>query len=131
MKRLNKLYWLKKEIEQLEMQIKELTILSAMAMSGMPSGNTVSSPVEKFYDRLEKLRTKLQSKLTEYVTEKERIEDYIESIDDAEVRVIARLRFIENEDFQKIGNEMFMDRTTAYRKLKNYFERNGIDESIH
>ena len=131
MKRLNKLYWLKKEIEQLEMQIKELTILSAMAMSGMPSGNTVSSPVEKFYDRLEKLRTKLQSKLTEYVTEKERIEDYIENIEDAEVRVIARLRFIDNEDFQKIGNEMFMDRTTAYRKLKNYFERNGIDESIH
>ena len=126
MKRLNKLYWLKKEIEQLEMQIKELTILSAMAMSGMPSGSTVSSPVEKFYDRLEKLRTKLQAKLNEYITEKERIEEYIENIEDAEIRVIARLRFIENEDFQTIGNEMFMDRTTAYKKLKKYFERNEI-----
>ena len=126
MKRLNKLYWLKKEIEQLEMQIKELTILSAMAMSGMPSGNTVSSPVEKFYDRLDKLRTKLQAKLNEYVTEKERIEEYIESIEDAEIRVIARLRFIDNKDFQTIGNDMFMDRTTAYKKLKKYFERNEI-----
>ena len=125
MKRLNKLYWLKKEIEQLEMQIKELTILSAMAMSGMPSGNTVSSPVEKFYDRLDKLRTKLQSKLNEYITEKERIEEYIENIADPEIRVIARLRFIDNEDFQTIGNEMFMDRTTAYRKLKKYFEKDG------
>ena len=108
------------------MQIKELTVLSAMAMNGMPSGNSVSSPVEKFYDRLEKLRKKLQSKLNEYVAEKERIEDYIESIEDAEVRVIARLRFIDNEDFQTIGNEMYMDRTTAYRKLKNYIERNEI-----
>lgn len=125
MKRLNKLYWLKKEIEQIEMQIKELTILSAMAMNGMPSGNSVSSPVEKFYDRLDKLRTKLQTKLNEYITEKERIEEYIENIEDPEIRVIARLRFIDNEDFQTIGNEMFMDRTTAYRKLKNYFERNG------
>ena len=123
MKRLNKLYWLKKEIEQIEMQIKELTVLSAMAMNGMPSGNSVSSPVEKFYDRLDKLRKKLQAKLNEYVAEKERIEDYIESIEDAEVRVIARLRFIDNEDFQTIGNEMYMDRTTAYRKLKNYIER--------
>ena len=126
MKRLNKLYWLKKEIEQLEMQIKELTILSAMAMSGMPSGNSVSSPVEKFYDRLEKLRTKLQTKLNEYISEKERIEEYIENIADPEIRVIARMRFIDNQDFQTIGNEMFMDRTTAYRKLKNYFERNEI-----
>ena len=125
MKRLNKLYWLKKEIEQLEMQIKELTILSAMAMSGMPSGNTVSSPVEKFYDRLDKLRTKLQAKLNEYVTEKEHIEEYIESIEDTEIRVIARLRFIDNKDYQTIGNEMFMDRTTVYKKLKKYFEKDG------
>ena len=123
MKRLNKLYWLKKEIEQLEMQIKELTVLSAMAMSGMPSGNSVSSPVEKFYDRLDKLRTRLQTKLNEYITEKERIEEYIENIEDAEIRVIARLRFIDNEDFQTIGNEMYMDRTTVYKKLKRYFER--------
>lgn len=125
MKRLNKLFWLKKEIEQIEMQIKELTILSAMAMSGMPSGNSVSSPVEKFYDRLDKLRTKLQAKLEEYITEKEYLEDYIENIEDAEIRVIARKRFIDNKDFQTIGNEMYMDRTTAYRKLKNYFEKDG------
>jgi predicted DNA-binding protein len=125
LKRLNKLYWLKKEIEQIEMQIKELTILSAMAMNGMPSGNSVSSPVEKFYDRLDKLRAKLQAKLNEYITEKERIEDYIENIEDTEIRVIARMRFVDNLDFQTIGNEMYMDRTTAYRKLKNYIEKDG------
>ena len=125
MNRLNKLFWLKKEIEQIEMQIKELTVLSATAMSGMPSSGTVSSPVEKFYDRLEKLRNKLQAKLNEYIAEKERIEEYIENIEDPEVRVIARLRFIDNEDFQTIGNEMFMDRTTAYRKLKKYIEKDG------
>ena len=125
MKRLNKLFWLKKEIEQIEMQIKELTVLSAMAMNGMPSGNTVSSPVEKFYDRLDKLRKKLQAKLNEYVAEKDRIEEYIENIEDPEVRVIARLRFVDNEDFQTIGNEMYMDRTTAYRKLKKYIERDS------
>lgn len=123
MKRLNKLYWIKKEILEIEMQIKELTVLSAMAMNGMPSGNSVSSPVEKFYDRLDKLQKRLQAKLDEYVAERERIEDYIDGIEDVEVRVIARMRFIDNEDFQTIGNEMYMDRTTAYRKLKNYIER--------
>lgn len=123
MKRLNKLYWLKREIEQIEMQLKELTVLSAMAMNGMPSGNSVSSPVERFYDRLDKLQSKLMAKWLEYITEKERIEEYIENIEDPEIRVIARLRFIDNEDYQTIGNKMFMDRTTVYKKLKKYFEK--------
>lgn len=123
MKKLNKLYWLKQEIAQIENQIKELTVLSATTMNGMPSGSSVSSPVERFYDRLERLKEKLQAKLDEYIVEKERIEDYIENIEDAEVRVIARKRFIENKDYQTIGDEMYIDRTTAYKKLKRYFER--------
>ena len=123
MKKLNKLYWLKQEISQIENQIKELTVLSATTMNGMPSGSNVSSPVERFYDRLERLKAKLQAKLDEYIIEKERIEDYIENIEDAEVRVIARKRFIENKDYQTIGDEMYIDRTTAYKKLKRYFER--------
>ena len=123
MKKLNKLYWLKQEIAQIENQIKELTVLSATTMNGMPSGSNVSSPVERFYDRLERLKAKLQAKLDEYVIENERIDDYIENIEDAEVRVIARKRFIENKDYQTIGDEMYIDRTTAYKKLKRYFER--------
>ena len=123
MKKLNKLYWLKQEKAQIENQIKELTVLSAVSMSGMPSGNGVSSPVEKFYERLEQLKEKLQRKCDEILEETERIEEYIENIEDAEVRVIARKRFIENKTFQAIGDEMYVDRTTAYKKLKNYFEK--------
>ncbi len=123
MKNLNKLYWLKQEITQIENQIKELTVLSAATINGMPKGNGTSSPVERFYERLEKLTEKLQAKLVQYITEKERIEDYIENIDDAEVRVIARKRFIENKTYQIIGDEMYTDGSTARKKLKRYFER--------
>lgn len=123
MKELNTLYWLKKERKQIENQIKELTVLSAVAMSGMPKGNQVSSPVERFNERLEQLKEKLQRICAEILTETERIEEYIENIDDAEVRVIARMRFIDNKTFQAIGDELYMARTTAYEKLKRYFER--------
>lgn len=123
MKNLNRLYWLKHEKTQIENQIKELTVLSAVSMSGMPSGSTVSSPVEKFNERLEKLTEKLQRKCAEILIETERIEDYIENIEDAEVRVIARKRFIENKTFQTIGDELYIEKTTAYKKLKRYFER--------
>ena len=129
MKNLNRLYWLKHEKTQIENQITELTVLSAVSMSGMPSGSTVSSPVEKFHERLEKLTEKLQRKCAEILIETERIEDYIENIEDAEVRVIARKRFIENKTFQTIGDELYIEKTTAYKKLKRYLERTEENEA--
>ncbi len=121
MKNLNKLYWLKKEVTQIEDQIRELTILSAFEMSGMPSSNSVSSPVEKFYNRLDKLRTKLEKAKEKVVVEKERLEGYIENIEDAEIRVLARARYLECKTWEVIGDENHMDRRTASRKLEKYF----------
>ena len=123
MKKLNRLYWLKKEKAQIENQIKELTVLSAVSMNGMPSGNNVSSPIERFSVRLEQLKEKLQRKCADILTETERIETYIENIEDAEIRVIARMRFIENKTFQVIGDELYIDKSTAYKKLDKYLER--------
>jgi predicted DNA-binding protein len=121
LKNLNKLYWLKKEVTQIENQIRELTILSAFEMSGMPSSNSVSSPVEKFYDRLDKLRTKLEKAKEKVVVEKERLESYIENLEDAEIRVLARARYLECKTWEVIGDENHMDRRTASRKLERYF----------
>lgn len=131
MKNLNRLYWLKQEIKQIENQIKELTVLSATAMSGMPSSKKASSPVERFVMRMESLKEKLAQKYEELSAETERIEEYIESIEDVEVRLIARKRFIEHKEYQVIGDEMFIDRTTAAKKLKRYVEgeRNARNET--
>ena len=120
MKNPNKLYWIKKEITQIENQIKELTVLSAVAMDGSVKGGTPSSPVERFYDRLEKLSSKLVTKCEKLLIEQERIENYIETIDDEEIRVLARERYIECKSYKDIGEEHFMDRTTVYRKLQSY-----------
>ena len=119
------MYWLKQEVQQIENQIRELTILSAFEMSGMPSGNSVSSPVEQFYNRLDKLRTKLAKAKEKVVKETERLETYIEAVEDAEIRVLARKRYLECKKFEDIGEECHMDRRTVSRKLENYF---GKDE---
>ena len=123
MKNLNKIYWLRREIDQITDQIKSLTIMcGGTSYSGMPSGsNNNSSPIERYVLRKEKLLEKLQSKFDELLAEIQRIEDVIEGIDDVEIRLIARKRFIENKDWQIIGDEMYMDRTTVSRKIKKYF----------
>ena len=128
MKNINAIYWIKQEIAQLEKQIQELTVLSAAKITGMPKGNGVSSPVERYYERLEKLQEKLQAKRNQLITEQERIEDYIENIEDVEVRVLARKRFIENKTYEVIGAEMYTDGSTARKKLKRYFEgKEGVN----
>lgn len=126
MQNLNKLYWIKREIKQIENQIKELTVLSAVTINGMPKSSGVSSPVERFYERLEKLRTRLETKHAEALEEQERLEEFIETIEDAEIRVLARGRFIECKSYQTIGDENYIDRTTAYRKLKRYIDERRL-----
>ena len=127
MKRLNKLYWLKRRVSQIENQIKELTILSAFEMSGMPSGNSVSSPVEQFYNRLDKLRKKLVKAKEAVVKEIARLEKCLSSIEDEEIQTLAWARFVECKSWEQIGEENNMERTTAYKKLKNYFEKDELE----
>lgn len=128
MRNLNKLYWIKKEIEQIENQIKELTVLSAVSMDGVSGGHNVSSPVERFYIRLEKLKSRLADKHAESLEEQEWLENFIETIEDAEVRVFARSRYIENKSYQQIGDDNYVDRTTVAKKLRKYIEGRKADE---
>ena len=130
MKNLNRLYWLKIEIKQIENQIKELSVLKGSSINGMPSAKgTPSSPVEQFVLRVEKLTEKLNKKHDELVAETERIEAYIESIENDEVRTIARARLIDNKDYETIGDEVHMHRTTVARTLKRYIERRTENET--
>ena len=129
MKNLNRLYWLNIEIKQIESQIKELSVLKGSTINGMPASRGVSSPVEQFVLKVERLTEKLNKKHDELVAETERIEAYIESIEDAEVRTIARARFIDNEDYETIGDKVHMHRTTVARTLNRYIERRTKDEA--
>ena len=126
---------LEEEKTRKENQIEELTVLRAVAMNGMPSSSSVSSPVERYNIRLEQLREELQRICEEILTEIERIDECIENIEkciknieDAEVRIIARKRFIENKTFQVIGDEMYIDKSTSYKKLDKYLERTESNE---
>ena len=61
---------------------------------------------------------KLNKKLEKYIEELSRIENIIDTIDDPQIRIIARLRLIDNLNWEDIGRKVFLDRTVCYRKLK-------------
>lgn len=118
MKNINKLYYLKIEIKELKDEINSLAEISSPQMTGMPHGSSISNPPEQYFMKKQKLVEKLNKKLEKYIEELSRIENFIDTIDDPEIRIIARLRFIDNLNWENIGRKVHLDRSVCYRKLK-------------
>ena len=122
MKGLNKLYFLKIEIDELKEEINNLSELTSSDMDGMPHNNSISDPTSQYFLKKQKLVEKLNRKLEKYIDELTRIENIIDGIEDAEIRLIARYRFIDNLKWEQIGWKLHLDRSVCYKKIKKYFE---------
>lgn len=100
---LNKAFYLKKEIDAIRSEIEMINNID--------------------FNTKQLLLNKLNNKIEKYCNELLIIDTYIESIDDIDVRVIARLRYIDNKTWQQIGEIMHLDRTACYRKLNTYLSK--------
>lgn len=122
MRGLNKLYYIKIDIENIKEEIKNLPTISSSQLTGMPHGTGVSNPIEAYYLKKEALIEKLNQKIAKYTEEMIRIEGVIDRIDDIEVKAIARMRFVQCLKWEEIGDKIHLDRTNCARKLKKYIK---------
>lgn len=125
MNKLNKTYFLKKNIDKLEEQLKELNNLGSAPINDMPKGNGTSDPTLQYNLKKANLIEKLIKKYDEYLDEYNKICDFINKIDDEEVKLIASLRFLEHKDWFFIAEEISPEYktihwTTPRKKLKKY-----------
>jgi len=65
----------------------------------------------------------LKRKLDELMDERARIEEYIESIDNATIRMILRLRYINGLKWDQIGREIGYTERQCRRIYKKFIER--------
>ena len=126
MRGLNKLYYLKVDIENIKEEIRSLPTISSSQITGMPHGTDVRNPLETYYLKKERLIEKLNQKIEKYTDELIRIEGIIDTIDDPEIRAIARMRFIQNMKWEDIGEKMYLERTTCSKKLRKYIDSMDI-----
>ena len=115
---LSSYYYLKKEIKQIEERIKEIddTFLSANRINGMRYEKRLSNPQEQRMILIEKYDKRLEKKKDEALKELMKIEDFIDSINDPEIRMIFRYRYIELMEWNKIAMLVNMSERTVYRK---------------
>lgn len=126
MRGLNKLYYLKIDIENIKEEIRSLPTISSPQLSDMPHGTDISNPIETYFQKKEKLIEKLNQKIEKYTEELIRIENIIDTIEDIEIRTIARMRFIQNMKWEDIGEQMNYERTTCSKKLRKYIDSMDI-----
>ena len=122
MRGLNKLYYLKIDIENIKEEIKSLPTISSPQLSGMPHGTGISNPTVNYVIKKEELLQKLNQKIERYTEELMRVEGILDRIEDPEVRTIARMRFIQNMKWEDIGATVHLERTTCSKKLRKYIK---------
>lgn len=124
-KELSKYYYLSLEINDLEDRIKNLyeTSVGSSKITGMPVAHNNDSPIEKRVELIVRLTDKLKKRQRQALEEMEKIEKYISTIEDIEIRLIFSKRYLDFKDWVKIADEMFMSERSVYRKHSNWLKQ--------
>ena len=113
--RLSKLRKLKKEAEVLNQEIKELEFSPQEYVADTAKDYSTGYPVtikiegygsEEYIKAKRRLYNRLSQKLESIQEEREEIEKYLDSIEDPELRVILRLRYVNGLTLSQISKEI-------------------------
>lgn len=124
-KELKEIYYINIEIKRLKKEKEELeskSIVKGQEITGLPGGGTTSDKVADYAVELAEIKELIDLELKRLYIVRAKIERYIETIEDSEVRLIIRLRAINNMTWEDIGMEIGMDRRTASRKYYGYLK---------
>ena len=128
---------LKKEAKDLEKRIERLNNQVDNVEYGTVKGSSKSFPytertfrvsgynicnLEKRNSKIKQLNIIYEKKLDESMDMVVEIEEYINDIQDSGLRQIFRYKYIDNLTWEEIGRKLYIDRTTAEKRVSKYLE---------
>ena len=129
-KELSNLYYLKKEIKEQEKRIAELENEAAKCTSkitGLPKGTGVNDKVGDYAAQIADLKTLLDINLKKRIYELNKLETYIQGVEDSQMRIILTLRYIECLSWQKIAYAIGEhDEQYPRRKHNSFLKQSGM-----
>jgi len=96
-KELSQLYYLNREIEEQQRRLAELEVVATSctaSITGMPKTNGISDKLANYVVEIADLKAILDLNLKKCFYELNRLNRYINSVDDSEMRMILSLRYI-------------------------------------
>ena len=124
-KELSGLYFLNRETERLQKEMDEIEYsisVKSVALSHAPKSKKRYG-IEDVAVELADLKAIIELNLLKIQRERARLERYIGSIEDPQIRDIFRLRYINGMSWREIGYEMHMSYNTARRKHKKHLQK--------
>ena len=120
-KELSKYYYLTIEIKDIEERIAKFgNGVGSKEFDNEISGTGKRESIQEKYMELKSLYIARLTALEEYI----KIEKYISDVEDPEIRLIMRLRFMDLKDWDEIGAKLNYDRTSVSKKVRRYIKSN-------
>lgn len=124
-KELSQLYYLRKEIKEQQRRLSELEALATNCtakITGIPNGNGVSDKVANYAAQIADLKGLLDLNLKKCFYELNRLDRFISSVKDSEMRIILTLRYSQGLSWQQIAQNMgVLGDGSTERKKHNRF----------
>jgi hypothetical protein len=108
-KELSQLYYLNREIEEMQIRLQELESLATCCtanITGMPHASGISDKVGKYAAEIADLKSLLDLNLKKCFYELNRLNRYINSIEDSEIRMILSLRYINGLCWEQVAGSI-------------------------
>lgn len=124
-KELSQLYYLKKEIRAQQQRIKELETVASSCTSninGLPSGKGASDKIGNYAAQIADLKSLLDLNLKKCFYELNRLNRYIQSVEDSQMRMILTLRYVNGLTWRQIAKSLGVagDGSTERKKLNRF-----------
>ena len=123
---INSIYYINKEIEHIQREFYDLktkNFYKSNVLTGMPKGNSEHDIFSDYAEDMKTLEDMLHYNLKKLQMERKKMEEFLSSIEDTELRLIIRLRAVNNMSWEEIGAQLKMDRTTASKKFYKFFRK--------
>jgi len=105
-KELSQLYWLNREIDEQQRRLDELECLATSCTShitGMPRSTGVTDRLSKYVAEIVDLKGLIDLNIKKCFYELNRLNRYIETIEDSQMRMIISLRYINGLNWVQIA----------------------------
>ena len=131
---LKELLYITKRIKDIEERIAELEDeigVGSVNMDGMPHGSTPGNPVERLALAKAALHEQLVNTRATLLEKELEIRQYIESVEQEDIKLIMELRFLKFMDWYNVAGELEellgrnVDRSTPQKKLKKYLDEHA------
>ena len=132
-KELSQLYWLNREIEEQQRRLEELECLATSCttrITGMPRSRGIIDRLAQYAAEIADLRGLIDLNLKKCFYELNRLNRFIEAVEDSQVRMILSLRYINGLTWQQVAATIGeSDEQYPRRKHNQFLHKQKLDEN--